>query len=85
MDVKLYSQSGVQNSLQVSSVYDVPQGDFDPGRVFLLKNITEEDLQVTIVPAAQDEQIVTTLQSGWNPELVKKVIGAPENSLQYGY
>lgn len=85
MDIKLYSQGGVQNSLQVSSVYDVPKGDFDPGRVFLLKNITEEDLQVTIVPAAQDEQIVTILQSGWNPELVKKVIGAPENSLQYGY
>lgn len=85
MDIKLYSTQGVQNSLQVSVVKDVPEGDFNPGRVFLLKNNTEESLSVRIKPAGQDDIIMTTLQSGWNPELVREVYDAPANSLQYGY
>lgn len=84
MDTRLFGQGQVVNSLQVSVLRDVPTGDFDPGMVFLLKNNTEEDLQVTIVPAGQIDPITTTIYVGWNPELVKKVINAP-SGLQYGY
>lgn len=84
MDVRLFNQGCVTNSLQVSVLKDVPTGDFEPGLVFLIKNNTEDDLSVTIVPAGQTEEVTTTLYSGWNPELVKKIINAP-SGLQYGY
>ena len=84
MDIRMFNQDGVLNSLQVSVVKEIPVGNFEPGLVFLIKNDTGEDLQVTIIPAGQSEEITTTMSSGWNPELVKKVINAP-SGLKYGY
>ena len=84
METKINNLQGMQNSLQVSIVKDIPEGDFEPGVIFLIKNNTEEDIQVTVIPAGQDDEIITTLYQGWNPELIKKVIGAPQG-LQYGY
>lgn len=84
MDTQLYNQGRVINSLQVSVLKDVTPGNFNPGVVFLVKNNTEEDLQVTIVPAGQLEPVTTTLYTGWNPELIKQIINAP-SGLQYGY
>lgn len=84
MDIRMFNQRGTLNSLQVSVVKDIPTGDFNPGIVFLIKNVSEESVQVTIVPAGQEEEVTTTLMSGWNPELVKKIINAPEG-LQYGF
>lgn len=51
-------------SLQVSKIKDVPAGDFKPGLMFLLKNITEDNLSVEIRPAGQDEYITTVLYPG---------------------
>ena len=84
METKINNLQGMQNSLQVSIVKDIPKGDCEPGVIFLIKNNTEEDIQVTVIPAGQDDEIITTLYQGWNPELIKKVIGAP-SGLQYGY
>lgn len=84
MDIRMFNQGGILNSLQVSTIQQIPQGNFEPGLIFLIKNDTEEDLQVTIVPAGQDNEITTTISVGWNPELVKKVINAP-SGLKYGY
>ena len=84
MDMKVFNQRGTLNSLQVSVVKEIPIGNFEPGLVFLIKNDTEESLQVTIVPAGQTEEVTTTISAGWNPELVKKVVNAP-SGLKYGY
>lgn len=84
MDIRMFNQGGILNSLQVSTIQEIPQGNFEPGLIFLIKNDTEEDLQVTIVPAGQDNEITTTISVGWNPELVKKVINAPIG-LKCGY
>ena len=84
MDVKIFNKSELINSLQVSVVKDIPQGDFDPKKYFLIKNNTDEDMLVTIVPAGQSEPVTTYMYIGWNPELVKKVINAL-SGLQYGY
>ena len=84
MDMKVFNQRGTLNSLQVSVVKEIPTGDFEPGLVFLIKNDTEESLQVTLVAAGQTEEVTTTISAGWNPELVKKVVNAP-SGLKYGY
>lgn len=84
MDVRMFNQGGALNSLQVSIVKEIPVGNFEPGLVFLIKNDTGEDLQVTIIPAGQSEEITTIMSPGWNPELIKKVINAP-SGLKYGY
>lgn len=84
MDVRLFNQGQVTNSLQVSTLKDIPTGNFNPGVVFLVKNNTDEDVQVTIIPAGQDQPVTTTLYIGWNPELIKQIINAP-SGLQYGY
>ena len=84
MDMKVFNQRGTLNSLQGSVVKEITTGDFEPGVGFLIKNDTEESLQVTIVPAGQTEEVTTTISAGWNPELVKKVVNAP-SGLKYGY
>ncbi|MCQ2348965.1 MAG: hypothetical protein MJZ98_00630 [Paludibacteraceae bacterium] len=73
-------------SLQVSRYGDIPVGeDFvtDGAHPFLIKNNTEERVQVKIVDA-EGCAIDTWLDSGWNPEIVYKLIKAPEG-LQWGY
>lgn len=52
---------------------------------FLLKNISDDDVEVTIIPAGQKDSIKTILGVGWNPEICKGVINAPSGVLQYGY
>lgn len=72
-------------SLQVSVLKDVPSGqDFEIDNGFLIKNITEDDIELTIIPLHQKESIKTIFYSGWNPELVKKIINVP-SGIQIGY
>lgn len=76
---------GCKNSLQISVLKEVPSGNFNPGVNFLLKNISDDDVEVTIIPAGQKDSIKTILGVGWNPEICKGVINAPSGVLQYGY
>ena len=84
MDARIVSNQ-VINSLQISVLKEVPSGNFNPGVNFLLKNISDDDVEVTIIPAGQKDSIKTILCVGWNPEICKGVINAPSGVLQYGY
>lgn len=53
--------------------------------IILLKNISDDDVEVTIIPAGQKDSIKTILGVGWNPKICKGVINAPSGVLQYGY
>lgn len=52
MDARIVSNQ-VINSLQISVLKEVPSGNFNPGVNFLLKNISDDDVEVTIIPAGQ--------------------------------
>lgn len=84
MEARIVSNQ-VVNSLQVSTLRDVPQGDFIPGLNFLIKNISDEDVEATIIPAGQKESIKTIMGIGWNPEICRGIINAPKGVFQYGY
>lgn len=84
MDVKDYTLSGVQTSLQIARLGNIPSGDFYLGKLFLVKNITEDNITITIVMPNKDE-IETVLYPGWNPEILIGIKGVVEGQLQYGY
>lgn len=85
MDIKEYTLGGSRISLQVSTLKNVPEGNFEPGMYFLLKNITEDNISIEVLPANSTEYISTVLYPGWNPELIKGVKNVVSNTLQYGY
>ena len=78
-------------SLQISRIGNVPAGTFKPADNFLLKGIAvDEDgapmnIEVTIIPAGQDNPVETIIYPGWNPEICKEVRGVEEGTLQFGY
>jgi hypothetical protein len=92
MDNRIYNRANAANSLQISIMGNVAavaefsisdgMGSKEP---FLLKNITEDPIQVEVVLAGMEEPITTVLYSGWNVELVKQVNNAQADTLQYGY
>lgn len=84
MDTKLYTLGGVQTSLQVSSLGNIPSGDFYLGKLFLVKNITDNNIKITVI-TADNTEIETVLYPGWNPEVLKGIKGVTESQLQYGY
>lgn len=67
----------------------MPSGNFNPGVNFLLKNISDDDVEVTIIPAGQKDSIKTILGVGWNPEICEDKakldnLSDPKNLLAYG-
>mgnify|MGYP006922251491 FL=1 len=92
MDNRIYNRANAANSLQISimgKVEAVAEFSISDGmggkEPFLLKNITEDPIQVEVVLAGMEEPITTVLYSGWNVELVKQVNNAQADTLQYGY
>jgi hypothetical protein len=85
MDNRIINRAEVINSLQVSVLRNIPAGYFNPGIGFLVKNITEENMQLQVRPAGQSEFITTVLYPGWNPEIYSEIKGVLANTLQYGY
>lgn len=85
MDNRIINRAEVINSLQVSVLRNIPAGGFNPGIGFLVKNITEENIQLQVRPAGQSEFITTVLYPGWNPEIYSEIKGVSANTLQYGY
>lgn len=73
------------NSLQVSKLKDIPQGNFNPGIYFLVKNITDNNIAIEVRPAGQSEFVSTVLYPGWNPELISEIKNVTANQLQYGW
>lgn len=84
MDTKLFTISGQRVSLQVGDIQNIPSGDFIPGFPFLVKNITENNITVTVI-TAKGTEIQTVLYPGWNPEVLIGIKGVTESQLQYGY
>lgn len=78
--------NGVPLSLQVSRLGAITTGTFklDNYKPFLIKNITDSNVSVSIRLANMSAPITTILYPGWNSELVIEVTGATENQLQYG-
>lgn len=56
MDARIVPNQ-VINSLQISVLKEVPSGNFNPGVNFLLKNISDDDVEVTIIPAGQKVEL----------------------------
>ena len=67
------NREGKAVSLQVSILQNVPAGDFFPGVIFLIKNITDDNITIQIRPAGQDNFIETVLYPGWNPEICEVI------------
>lgn len=90
-DNRIMNRGNFANSLQISEIGNIPTGEFSiddmrGGKLpFLVKNITEDPIQVEVVLAGMEEPITTVLYSGWNVELVKQVNNAVADTLQYGY
>ena len=79
------NQGGNINSLQVSVLRDIPAGNFNPGIYFLVKNITEGNIELSVRPAGQADFVTTVIYPGWNHEIYVDIKGVTANTLQYGY
>lgn len=79
----------VKESLQVSYLGAfISTGKRQIGVPFLIKNITDNILNVEIRPASSEEWITTTIYPGWNPEICIGVNISDETiqaAIQYGY
>ena len=79
------NDNGVANSLQVSVLHDIPEGNFSPGRAFVVKNITDDAVELSVRPVNQEDFVTTQIYPGWNPELLIELEDVPADTLQYGY
>lgn len=77
----------VTTPLQITTIDIIPQGDFSlpDNKPFLVKNITDDTIEITCVPIGMAEEVTTVLQKGWNCEILKEIKNVKENTLQYGY
>lgn len=90
-DNRIMNRGNFANSLQISEIGNIPAGEFSiddmqGGKLpFLVKNITEDPIEVEVILAGMETPITTVFYAGWNVELVKQVNNAQANTLQYGY
>lgn len=87
---QVYSGGTFVTNFQVTRMGTIPLGNFNitisgQKQPFLIKNITEDNVEVEIVPAGQTAAIITVLYPGWNVEIVNQVNNAPDDTLQYGF
>lgn len=87
---QVYSGGTFVTNFQVARMGTIPSGNFNitvsgQKQPFLIKNITEDNVEVEIVPAGQTTGITTVLYPGWNVEIVNQINNAPADILQYGF
>lgn len=82
---RILNQSKDVVSLQVSVLGNIPAGNFESEHNFLVKNITDANIEVSVKPASQEDYVTTILYPGWNPEILSAIENAPADSLQFGY
>lgn len=87
---QVYSGGTFVTNFQVAHMGTIPSGKFNitvsgQKQPFLIKNITEDNVKVEIVPAGQTKAVTTVLYPGWNVEIVNQVNNAPADTLQYGF
>lgn len=83
--ILLINENGCANSLQVSVLHDIPEGNFNPGRAFVVKNITEDAIEASVRLVNQEDFVTTLIYPGWNPELLAEIEDVIDGTLQYGY
>ena len=83
--VLIQNENGIVNSLQVSCLHDIPEGNFNPGRPVVIKNITDDAVECSVRLVNQDDFVITQIYPGWNPELIAEIEDVPAQTLQYGY
>lgn len=81
---KIVNEGGVITSLQVSQIGNIPAGDFKPGFNFLIKNITDNNITISVKPVGNKTSVSTVLYPGWNPELCSEISSVTVNTLQFG-
>lgn len=90
-DNRIMNRGNFANSLQISEIGNIPTGEFSiddmrGGKLpFLVKNITEDPIEVEVILAGMETPVTTVFYAGWNVELVKQVNNAKADILQYGY
>lgn len=73
------------NSLQISILLTPTTGSkFTLNSGFLIKNITEETINLEVKLLGSNTYITTPFYEGWNPEIVKEIKNVPEG-IQIGY
>lgn len=72
-------------SFQISYLKTAEAGDTELLYPVILKNITDDDLELEIKLKDNDDYITTVLYPGWNCEIVTAWKGAPADSIQFGY
>lgn len=82
MESNIASMHSVMNP---SHLFAVTEGDNTFAQPSVLKNITDANITIYVIPANGTEAISTVLYPGWNTEVVSGVQGATANTLQYGY
>lgn len=87
---QVYSGDTFVTNFQVARMGTIPSGNFNitvsgKKQPFLIKNITEDNVEVEIVHAGQTEAVTTVLYPGWNVEIVNQVNNAPADTLQYEF
>ena len=73
--------------MQVSNIQNIPAGDFEivlGAHPVLIKNITQDEVQVQVKLCKMASFVTTTFYPGWNPELVVALKAVSANTLQYG-
>lgn len=84
-NIKILNDNNVVNNLQVSCLHDIPAGNFSPGRSFVVKNLTDDEVALNVRLVSQDDFVSTKLYPGWNPEILIEIEDVPDGVLQYGY
>lgn len=90
-DNRIMNRGNFANSLQISEIGNIPTGEFSIDDTqgdklpFLVKNITEDPIEVEVILAGMETPVTTVFYAGWNVELVKQVNNAQANTLQYGF
>lgn len=74
-----------QNFLNSTHLGIVSEGDTTFDQNVVLCNITDNNINVTIMAANDSQNTTIILTPGWNPVVVKSITGAVENTLVYGY
>lgn len=87
---QVYSGGTFVTNFQVAHMGAIPSGNFNitiggKKQPFLIKNITEDNVEVEIVPAGQIKAVTTVLYPGWNVEIVNQINNALADTLQYGF
>lgn len=85
METIIKNNSGIPVNIQISTLGDIPAGDYIPNRSFLIKNITEDNITITGRLAGNMQVVSTVVYPGWNPEIFYELENVVKNTLQFGY